>query len=115
MSWSWTRNREHTAGQGETWHPALDPKLNPGRAPWPGITRPDDIWRQNTKAATITGTTSARASARAPTRSAISLLVRSGSLLLRHWGTASLCPSHPVEDGSEAVLPPLEGDSGRGR
>ncbi|NQT12352.1 MAG: efflux RND transporter permease subunit, partial [Planctomycetes bacterium] len=41
------------------WRPALDPKLNPGRDPWPGITEPDDIWNEIVEAARVPGTTSA--------------------------------------------------------
>jgi len=41
------------------WRPALDPKLNPGRAPWPGVRKPDDIWKLILDAAQIPGTTSA--------------------------------------------------------
>ena len=41
------------------WRPALDPGLNPGREPWPGIQDPDDIWDAIVDAASIPGTTSA--------------------------------------------------------
>ncbi|MBN1464162.1 efflux RND transporter permease subunit [candidate division KSB1 bacterium] len=41
------------------WRPALDQKLNPGRAPWPGINTPDDIWDEIVRVTTIPGTTSA--------------------------------------------------------
>jgi len=41
------------------WRPALDPNLNPGREPWPGIRQPDDIWHAIVEAAQIPGTTSA--------------------------------------------------------
>jgi copper/silver efflux system protein len=41
------------------WRPALDPKLNPGRDPYSGIRRPDDIWDQIVKMAEIPGATSA--------------------------------------------------------
>ncbi len=41
------------------WRPALDESLNPGRAPWPGISSPDDIWNQISAAARIPGTTGA--------------------------------------------------------
>uniref|UniRef100_A0A832A0N8 Efflux RND transporter permease subunit n=1 Tax=Desulfacinum infernum TaxID=35837 RepID=A0A832A0N8_9BACT len=41
------------------WRPALDPKLNPGRDPWPGVRKPDDIWKLIVDAAQIPGTTSA--------------------------------------------------------
>jgi Cu(I)/Ag(I) efflux system membrane protein CusA/SilA len=39
------------------WRPALDPAINPDRAPWPGIRTPDDIWEEITRAASIVGTT----------------------------------------------------------
>jgi Cu(I)/Ag(I) efflux system membrane protein CusA/SilA len=41
------------------WRPALDPELNPGRQPWPGIKTPDDIWEEIQQAAAIPGTTPA--------------------------------------------------------
>jgi Cu(I)/Ag(I) efflux system membrane protein CusA/SilA len=41
------------------WRPALDPALNPGREPWKGIEKPDDIWEQILKAAEIVGVTTA--------------------------------------------------------
>lgn len=41
------------------WRPPLDPDLNEGRDPWPGIRNPDDIWDLILKAAQIPGTTSA--------------------------------------------------------
>jgi Cu(I)/Ag(I) efflux system membrane protein CusA/SilA len=41
------------------WRSALDPALNPGRAAWPGIRTPDDIWDEIAHAAEIPGTTSA--------------------------------------------------------
>lgn len=41
------------------WRPALDPALNPGRAAWPGIKTPDDIWDEIVRAGQIPGTTSA--------------------------------------------------------
>jgi Cu(I)/Ag(I) efflux system membrane protein CusA/SilA len=41
------------------WRPPLDPQLNPGRAAWPGIRNPDDIWNEIVDAAQIPGTTSA--------------------------------------------------------
>lgn len=41
------------------WRPALDPALNPDRAPWPGIRKPDDIWRRIVEVTRIPGTTSA--------------------------------------------------------
>lgn len=41
------------------WRPALDPALNPGRAAWPGIKTPDDIWDEIVQAGQIPGTTSA--------------------------------------------------------
>ncbi len=41
------------------WRPALDPALNPGRAAWPGIRSPDDIWEAITAAADMPGVTSA--------------------------------------------------------
>jgi copper/silver efflux system protein len=39
------------------WRPALDPELNPGRDAWAGIQKPDDIWDEIIRAATIPGTT----------------------------------------------------------
>ena len=51
---------EHPRGMPfRLWRPALDPKLNPERDPWPGITEPDDIWDRIVKAAAVPGTTSA--------------------------------------------------------
>ena len=41
------------------WRPALDPKLNPGRAAWQGINRPEEIWEAIVKAAEVPGSTSA--------------------------------------------------------
>ncbi|RJQ80840.1 MAG: efflux RND transporter permease subunit [Desulfobacteraceae bacterium] len=41
------------------WRPVLDPKLNRGRAPWPGIRKPDDIWNAVSRAAYLPGTTPA--------------------------------------------------------
>ncbi len=41
------------------WRPALDPDLNPGRAAWPGIQKPDDIWAEIIRAAEVPGVTSA--------------------------------------------------------
>lgn len=41
------------------WRPALDPELNPGRAAWPGIRSPDDIWRAIQEVTAIPGTTPA--------------------------------------------------------
>lgn len=41
------------------WRPAMDTALNTGRAPWPGIQRPDDIWEDLLKATELPGTTSA--------------------------------------------------------
>jgi len=41
------------------WRPPLDPALNEGRDPWPGIRNPDDIWKEILKAAELPGTTSA--------------------------------------------------------
>ena len=41
------------------WRPALDPELNEGRVPWPGIKRTDDIWDAIVKAAEVPGSTSA--------------------------------------------------------
>jgi len=42
------------------WRPPLDPKLNPGRKAWPGIERPDDIWKMVVENATsVSGATSA--------------------------------------------------------
>ncbi len=39
------------------WRPALDPRLNPGRAGWAGIRNPDDIWKEIVQAGTLPGTT----------------------------------------------------------
>lgn len=39
------------------WRPALDEKLNPGRAPFGGVNTPDDIWKLIEKAAAIPGVT----------------------------------------------------------
>ncbi|MFZ7126514.1 MAG: efflux RND transporter permease subunit [Desulfobacterales bacterium] len=41
------------------WRPRLDPSLNPERARWPGINKPDDIWERIVDATRIPGTTSA--------------------------------------------------------
>ena len=41
------------------WRPPLDPNLNPGRKPWDGIQRPDDIWDIIIKEAEVPGVTSA--------------------------------------------------------
>ncbi len=41
------------------WRPPLDPDLNDGRDAWPGIRKPDDIWKEIIKAGEIPGTTSA--------------------------------------------------------
>ncbi len=41
------------------WRPPLDPALNPGRAAWPGIQSPDDIWAAIARAGQIPGSTSA--------------------------------------------------------
>ncbi|MDC0267842.1 efflux RND transporter permease subunit [bacterium] len=41
------------------WRPSLDPNLNPGRAAWPGIRSPEDIWRTIVQYAKIPGSTSA--------------------------------------------------------
>lgn len=41
------------------WRPALDPTLNDGRSPWPGIRNPTDIWDQILTVTKIPGTTSA--------------------------------------------------------
>ena len=41
------------------WRPALDPELNGGRAAWPGIRSPDDIWEAIAAAGEIPGTTAA--------------------------------------------------------
>ena len=41
------------------WRPPLDPAINPGRQPWPGITSPQDIWRQIVQAGQMPGATSA--------------------------------------------------------
>lgn len=39
------------------WRPALDPKLNPGRATFAGVNTPDDIWKLIEQAAKIPGVT----------------------------------------------------------
>ena len=39
------------------WRPELDPELNPGRAPWPGVWNPDDIWDLIVEASQMPGTT----------------------------------------------------------
>lgn len=39
------------------WRPALLETHNPGRKPWPGIRRADDIWEEIVRAATLPGTT----------------------------------------------------------
>lgn len=41
------------------WRRALDPALNPGRAPWPGVRNPDDIWGLIAAAARMPGVTTA--------------------------------------------------------
>ncbi|GAB7078807.1 efflux RND transporter permease subunit [Megalodesulfovibrio paquesii] len=41
------------------WRPALDPALNPGRAAWPGVQTPDDIWERIVAAAEVPGVTGA--------------------------------------------------------
>ncbi|NQU11611.1 efflux RND transporter permease subunit, partial [bacterium] len=41
------------------WRSPLDPDLNPGRAAWAGITKPDDIWNQIVAAAAVPGSTTA--------------------------------------------------------
>jgi len=41
------------------WRPPLDPEINHGRAAWPGIQSPDDIWDAILEAAEVPGTTSA--------------------------------------------------------
>ncbi len=41
------------------WRPPLDPDLNDDREAWPGIRKPDDIWKEIVKAGEIPGTTSA--------------------------------------------------------
>jgi copper/silver efflux system protein len=41
------------------WRPALDPALNPGRRPWPGVQEADDIWKEIVAAATVPGITQA--------------------------------------------------------
>jgi len=41
------------------WRSALDPGLNPGREPWPGVQTPDDIWNLVAQAGEIPGSTSA--------------------------------------------------------
>ena len=39
------------------WRPALDSALNRNRDPWPGIRKPDDVWDEIVRAATLPGTT----------------------------------------------------------
>ena len=41
------------------WRPPLDPAVNPGRTPWPGVRRADDIWERIVAAAQMPGTTTA--------------------------------------------------------
>lgn len=41
------------------WRPALDPSLNAGREPWPGVKSAEDIWDAIVNAAQIPGSTSA--------------------------------------------------------
>lgn len=41
------------------WRTALDPAINPGREPWPGIRNNDDIWNEIIRAGEIPGVTSA--------------------------------------------------------
>lgn len=41
------------------WRLPLDPALNPGRKPWPGIKSPNDIWDEIVQAADMPGVTSA--------------------------------------------------------
>lgn len=41
------------------WRPAMEPALNPGRTPWPGIGSPDDIWNEIISVTKLPGTTSA--------------------------------------------------------
>jgi Cu(I)/Ag(I) efflux system membrane protein CusA/SilA len=41
------------------WRPPLDPQLNPGRPPWSGIGKSEDIWQQIVAVAGLPGTTSA--------------------------------------------------------
>lgn len=41
------------------WRPALDPALNEGRPPWPGINQAEDIWDAIVEAARVPGSTSA--------------------------------------------------------
>jgi len=41
------------------WRQPLNPDLNEGREPWPGIRKSKDIWKEIVDAAKITGTTSA--------------------------------------------------------
>jgi len=48
---------DHDGKPFRLWRPALDPALNPGRGEWTGINKPDDIWHEIVKAATILGTT----------------------------------------------------------
>jgi Cu(I)/Ag(I) efflux system membrane protein CusA/SilA len=41
------------------WRPPLDPDLNSGREPWPGIRSPEDIWDRIVERAKVPGSTSA--------------------------------------------------------
>ncbi|MEW6667648.1 MAG: efflux RND transporter permease subunit [Thermodesulfobacteriota bacterium] len=41
------------------WRPALQPSLNPGREPWPGIQRLDDIWKEIIRVTQVPGVTTA--------------------------------------------------------
>ncbi|MHC4663451.1 MAG: efflux RND transporter permease subunit [Planctomycetota bacterium] len=41
------------------WRPAVNPGMNPGRIPWPGIRNPDDIWDEIVREAQIPGSTGA--------------------------------------------------------
>lgn len=41
------------------WRPPLDPRLNPGREPWPGIRDTEDIWAEIVRAANVPGVTTA--------------------------------------------------------
>lgn len=40
------------------WRPPLDPALNSGREPWPGIRKPDDIWDEIVRVTGMPGVTS---------------------------------------------------------
>jgi Cu(I)/Ag(I) efflux system membrane protein CusA/SilA len=41
------------------WRVALDPGINPGRAAWPGVRNPEDIWDEISRVARVPGSTGA--------------------------------------------------------